>query len=97
MAEGGAAGVALDLHQRALQQGWRHILCTVTAKAAKRVSAIKLSAGHQTYAADDRDGEHCLFRLFNRDLFGNFNELYRTILVHRVRWSCIFMCCTATG
>lgn len=41
LAEGGAAGVALDLHQRALQQGWRHILSTATAKAAKRASAIK--------------------------------------------------------
>lgn len=41
LAEGGAAGVALDLHQRALQQGWRHILSTATAKAAKRASAIR--------------------------------------------------------
>ncbi len=60
LAEGGAAGVALDLHQRALQQGWHHILSTATAKAAKRRQPSELSAGHQTYAADDRDGEHCV-------------------------------------
>ena len=81
LAEGGAAGVALDLHQRALQQGWRHILSTVTAKAAKRASAIRtirrssnIRRGWMTAMANI-----ALFRLFNRDLFGNFNELYRTI------------------
>lgn len=35
LAEGGAAGVALDLHQRALQKGWLRNLYTAMAKAEK--------------------------------------------------------------
>ncbi|STM16418.1 putative glycosyltransferase [Escherichia coli] len=60
LAEGGAAGVALDLHQRALQQGLASHFVYGYGKGGKEsVSHQKLSAGHQTYAADDRDGEHC--------------------------------------
>ena len=56
LAEGGAAGVALDLHQRALQQG----LCLRLRQRWQRErQPSELSAGHQTYAADDRDGEYC--------------------------------------
>lgn len=40
LAEGGAAGVALDLHQRALQKDSSRALFTVTAKAARKASAM---------------------------------------------------------
>ncbi len=81
LAEGGAAGVALDLHQRALQQGAGvTFLSTATAKGGKE------SVSHQNYPQVIKHTPRmtamaniALFRLFNRDLFGNFNELYRTI------------------
>jgi len=41
LAEGGAAGVALDLHQRALQQGLASHFVYGYGKAAKRASAIR--------------------------------------------------------
>ncbi len=59
LAEGGAAGVALDLHQRALQQGLASHFVYGYGKGGKERQPSELSAGHQTYAADDRDGEHC--------------------------------------
>lgn len=60
LAEGGAAGVALDLHQRALQQGAGVTFCLRLRQRRQRErQPSELSAGHQTYAADDRDGEHC--------------------------------------
>ncbi len=40
LAEGGAAGVALDLHQRALQKDYSRALFTVTARAARKASAM---------------------------------------------------------
>lgn len=39
LAEGGAAGVALDLHQRALQKDFSLVLFTVMAKAVRKASA----------------------------------------------------------
>ena len=39
LAEGGAAGVALDLHQRALQKGFSLVLSTAMAKAVRKASA----------------------------------------------------------
>lgn len=60
LAEGGAAGVALDLHQRALQQGAGVTFCLRLRQRRQRErQPSELSAGHQTYAADDRDGEYC--------------------------------------
>lgn len=38
-----------------------------------------------------------LFRLFNRDLFGNLNNLYRTVTRTRGRLCCTSTCYTATG
>ena len=40
LAEGGAAGVALDLHQRALQKDYSRASFTVTAKVARKASAM---------------------------------------------------------
>ncbi len=61
LAEGGAAGVALDLHQRALQQGLASHFVYGYGKGGKESVSHqrKLSAGHQTYAADDCNGEYC--------------------------------------
>ena len=60
LAEGGAAGVALDLHQRALQQGLASHFVYGYGKGGKEsVSHQNYSAGHQTYAADDCNGEYC--------------------------------------
>ena len=59
LAEGGAAGVALDLHQRALQQGLASHFVYGYGKGGKESVTSKLSAGHQTYAADDGNGEYC--------------------------------------
>ncbi len=41
LAEGGAAGVALDFHQRALQQGLASHFVYGYGKGGKRASAIK--------------------------------------------------------
>lgn len=80
LAEGGAAGVALDLHQRALQQGLASHFVYGYGKGGKE------SVSHQNYPQVIKHTPRMtamanivLFRLFNRDLFGNFNELYRTI------------------
>ncbi|EEW1721678.1 TPA: colanic acid biosynthesis glycosyltransferase WcaC [Escherichia coli] len=80
LAEGGAAGVALDLHQRALQQGLASHFVYGYGKGGKE------SVSHQNYPQVIKHTPRmtamaniALFRLFNRDLFGNFNELYRTI------------------
>lgn len=80
LAEGGAAGVALDLHQRALQQGLASHFVYGYGKGGKE------SVSHQNYPQVVKHTPRmtamaniALFRLFNRDLFGNFNELYRTI------------------
>lgn len=79
-AEGGAAGVALDLHQRALQHGLASHFVYGYGKGGKE------SVSHQNYPQVIKHTPRmtamaniALFRLFNRDLFGNFNELYRTI------------------
>ena len=79
LAEGGAAGVALDLHQRCCNRGWRHICLRLRQRRQKSVS-------HQNYPQVIKHTPRmtamaniALFRLLNRDLFGNFNELYRTI------------------
>src|SRR5699024_12258363 len=80
LAEGGAAGVALDLHQRALQQGLASHFVYGYGKGGKE------SVSHQNYPQVIKHTPRmtamaniALFRLFNRDLFGNFNELYRII------------------
>ncbi len=80
LAEGGAAGVALDLHQRALQQGMNSQFIYGYGKAGKR------SESHDRYpnvikhtARATSIANLALFRLFNRDLFGNLNGLYRTV------------------
>ena len=85
LAEGGAAGV-VNLHQRALQQGWRHI-CLRLRQRRQKASAIR-TIRRSSNAPRMAIANIALFRLFNRDLFGNFNELYRTI-AHSGRWSCI--------
>ena len=80
LAEGGAAGVALDLHQRALQQGMRSRFVYGYGKGGKK------SVSHNDYPNVIKQTPRltsmanlALFRLFNRDVFGNLNNLYRTV------------------
>ncbi|EHM45361.1 colanic acid biosynthesis glycosyltransferase WcaC [Yokenella regensburgei] len=80
LAEGGAAGVALDLHQRALQQGLNSRFVYGYGKGGKK------SVSHERYpnvikhtARATSMANLALFRLFNRDVFGNLNGLYRTV------------------
>lgn len=80
LAEGGAAGVALDLHQRALQQGLQSRFVYGYGKGGKK------SVSHDNYQAVIKQTPRltsianlALFRLFNRDVFGNLNNLYRMV------------------
>ncbi len=80
LAEGGAAGVALDLHQRALQKGLQSRFIYGYGKGGKK------SVSHDSYPQVHKQTPRltsvaniALFRLFNRDLFGNLNNLYRTV------------------
>ncbi|MFJ3455747.1 colanic acid biosynthesis glycosyltransferase WcaC [Scandinavium goeteborgense] len=80
LAEGGAAGVALDLHQRTLQQGMASRFVYGYGKGGKK------SVSHDDYpnvikqtARVTSIANLALFRLFNRDVFGNLNNLYRTV------------------
>jgi putative colanic acid biosynthesis glycosyltransferase len=80
LAEGGAAGVALDLHQRALQKGLTSRFVYGYGKGGKK------SVSHDDYpnvikhtARATSIANLALFRLFNRDVFGNLNNLYRTV------------------
>ncbi|GHD90146.1 colanic acid biosynthesis glycosyltransferase WcaC [Pseudocitrobacter faecalis] len=81
LAEGGAAGVALDLHQRALQLGMNSQFIYGYGKGGKK------SESHDRYpnvikhtARATSIANLALFRLLNRDLFGNLNGLYRTVV-----------------
>ncbi len=98
LAEGGAAGVALDLHQRALQQGLASHFVYGYGKGGKE------SVSHQNYPQVIKHTPRmtamaniALFRLFNRNCLAISMSYIAPLLAHRVRWSCIFMCCTATG
>ncbi len=80
LAEGGAAGVALDLHQRALQKGMQSRFIYGYGKGGKK------SVSHDNYPQVFKQTPRltsvanlALFRLFNRDVFGNLNNLYRTV------------------
>lgn len=80
LAEGGAAGVALDLHQRALQQGLASRFIYGYGKGGRK------SVSHQQYAQVEKHTPRltsvaniALFRFVNRDLFGNLNGLYRKV------------------
>ena len=80
LAEGGAAGVALDLHQRALQQGYQSRFIYGYGKGGKK------SVSHDNYQNVYKQTPRltsianlALFRLFNRDVFGNLNNLYRNV------------------
>jgi len=81
LAEGGAAGVALDLHQRALHQGLHSRFIYGYGKGGKN------SVSHDRYPNVIRHTPRltsianlALFRLVNRDLFGDLNSLYRTVI-----------------
>lgn len=80
LAEGGAAGVALDLHQRALQKGLTSQFIYGYGKGGKK----SVSHSHYPHVIKQTPrltsvANIALFRLFNRDLFGNLNNLYRTV------------------
>lgn len=81
LAEGGAAGVALDLHQRALQQGLRSRFVYGYGKGGRK------SVSHDSYPEVIKHTPRltsianlALFRLFNRDLFGDLNDLYLDVI-----------------
>lgn len=80
LAEGGAAGVALDLHQRALQKGMASRFVYGYGKGGKKsVSHDSLPQVIKQTPRLTSIANLALFRLFNRDLFGNLNNLYRTV------------------
>ena len=92
LAEGGAAGVALDLHQRALQQGLASHFVYGYGKGGKE------SVSHQNYPQVIKHTPRmtamvCLIAI----CLAISMSYIAPLLAHRVRWSCIFMCCTATG
>lgn len=81
LAEGGAAGVALDLHQRALQQGMRSRFVYGYGKGGKK------SVSHDSFPEVIKHTPRltsianlALFRLFNRDMFGDLNDLYLEVI-----------------
>jgi putative colanic acid biosynthesis glycosyltransferase len=80
LAEGGAAGVALDLHQRAGEAGLSSRFIYGYGKGGRK------SASHDKFANVEKHTPRLtsianilLFRFFNRDPFGNLNKLYRKI------------------
>lgn len=80
LAEGGAAGVALDLHQRALRKGMQSRFIYGYGKGGKK--SVSHDDYQQVYKQTPRltsIANLALFRLFNRDVFGNLNNLYRTV------------------
>ncbi|MBA6282889.1 colanic acid biosynthesis glycosyltransferase WcaC, partial [Salmonella enterica subsp. enterica serovar Irumu] len=81
LAEGGAAGVALDLHLRALQKGLTSRFVYGYGKGGKK------SVSHHRYPQVIKQTPRgtaianiALFRFLNRDLFGNLDNLYRTVI-----------------
>ncbi|MFZ3388785.1 colanic acid biosynthesis glycosyltransferase WcaC [Buttiauxella gaviniae] len=80
LAEGGAAGVALDLHQRANAAGFSSRFIYGYGKGGKK------SASHDKFQGVEKHTPRLtsianiiLFRFFNRDPFGNLNNLYRKV------------------
>ncbi|MEL4014825.1 glycosyltransferase [Dryocola clanedunensis] len=80
LAEGGAAGVALDLHQRAREAGMASRFIYGYGKGGKK------SASHDKFHGVEKHTPRLtsianivLFRFFNRDPFGNLNNLYRKV------------------
>ncbi|ELC9834744.1 colanic acid biosynthesis glycosyltransferase WcaC [Salmonella enterica] len=81
LAEGGAAGVALDLHLRALQKGLTSRFVYGYGKGGKK------SVSHHRYPQVIKQTPRgtaianiAMFRFLNRDLFGNLDNLYRTVI-----------------
>ncbi|QMF21757.1 colanic acid biosynthesis glycosyltransferase WcaC [Citrobacter freundii] len=80
LAEGGAAGVALDLHLRALEHGLSSRFIYGYGKSGKK------SLSHHHYPQVFKHTPRltsalniALFRFANRDLFGNLDNLYRAV------------------
>lgn len=80
LAEGGAAGVALDLHLRSLEKGLSSRFVYGYGKGGKK------SASHANYPHVIKHTPRltsaaniALFRFANRDMFGNLNKLYREV------------------
>ena len=80
LAEGGAAGVALDLHLRALEKGLSSRFVYGYGKGGKK------SVSHENYPQVIKHTPRltsaaniALFRFANRDMFGNLDKLYRTV------------------
>lgn len=80
LAEGGAAGVALDLHLRALEKGLSSRFVYGYGKGGKK------SVSHANYPQVFKHTPRltsaaniALFRFANRDMFGNLDKLYRTV------------------
>lgn len=82
LAEGGAAGVALDLHQRALQAGINSRFIYGYGKGGKK------SASHDGIAAVEKHTPRltalaniALFRFLNRDAFGSLDALFSRMML----------------
>lgn len=80
LSEGGAAGVALDLHLRALEKGLSSRFVYGYGKGGKK------SVSHENYPQVIKHTPRltsaaniALFRFANRDMFGNLDKLYRTV------------------
>lgn len=81
LAEGGAAGVALDLHQRALNKGWQSRFIYGYGKGGKksvRHDEIPQAQKHTPQVVSMVN--LLLFRVLNKDPFGNLNSLWRTVM-----------------
>jgi putative colanic acid biosynthesis glycosyltransferase len=79
LAEGGAAGVALDLHLRSLEKGLSSRFVYGYGKGGKKRQPCEIPAGYQIYARLTSAANIALFRFANRDMFGNLDKLYRTV------------------
>lgn len=81
LAEGGAAGVALDLHQRALATGLRSHFVYGYGKSGKK------SSSHNKYSHIEKNTSlltavtnRLLFPIFNYDIFGNLNNIANKVV-----------------
>ncbi|MEW5131085.1 colanic acid biosynthesis glycosyltransferase WcaC [Citrobacter freundii] len=80
LAEGGAAGVALDLHLRSLEKGLSSRFVYGYGKGGKKsVSHAKYPQVIKYTPRLTSAANIALFRFANRDMFGNLDKLYRTV------------------
>lgn len=82
LAEGGAAGVALDLHQRALRANMNSRFIYGYGKGGKKsVSHARFPAVEKHTPRLTSVANIVLFRFLNRDAFGNLDSLFRRAML----------------